>query len=175
MVRTIRQVICKWLDHLEFLAMLAKLPKNAWIVKLRNENCPLAGGIPALQWCTTVGPELRYRCIDFTWSVQGSSGSNPQKPWYQIREMFENVKYVEIISDHHKPRQLCCEMRPLHLMRMDVLMVGLLLEMRFLGSRFATFRRFFVDKRLLLIKGGSTQVDGYINPPGMAISNGPIT
>lgn len=77
--------------------MLAKLPKNAWIVKLRNENCPLAGGIPALQWCTTVGPELRYRCIDFTWSVQGSSGSNPQKPWYQIREMFENVKYVEII------------------------------------------------------------------------------
>ena len=34
------------------------------------------------------------------------------------------------------------------------------------------FQTFFVDKRLLLIKGGSTQVDGYINPPEMAISTG---
>lgn len=79
MVRTIRQVICKWLDHVEFSAMLAKLPKNAWIVKLRNENCPIAGGIPALQRRTTVGLELRHRCIDFTGSVKGSSGSKPPK------------------------------------------------------------------------------------------------
>lgn len=61
MVRTIRQV-----------TMLAKLPENAWIVKFRNENCRIAGGIPALQWCTTVGLELRHRC-------KGSSGSKPPK------------------------------------------------------------------------------------------------
>ncbi len=110
-------------------------------------------------------------------ALKGSSGSKPPKSWYQIRAMLENVKYVcscykatWLHKDHFgslQPRQLCShvhhqavnqperhqsyEMRPSHLMQMDVLMVGLLLEMRPLWSRFATISMQLLDD--LLRKG----------------------